>query len=81
MGQQTKKSSIIESIVNTLSGLLITLIFSPFIYGLVGIKYTFSQLGLATILFMILSIARGYVIRRFFNKKQIKYERGNKGSI
>jgi hypothetical protein len=69
MGHQSKRNSILESITNTLTGLLTTLIFSPLIYGLVGIKYTFSQLGLATILFTILSIARGYVIRRFFNKK------------
>lgn len=69
MGQQTKKNSIIESIVNTLSGLLVTLIFSPFIYSIVGIQYTYSQLGVATILFTILSIVRGYIVRRFFNKK------------
>lgn len=69
MGQQTKKHSIFESITNTIIGLLTTLIFSPVIYGLVGIKYTYSQLGMATVLFTILSIIRGYIIRRFFNNK------------
>jgi membrane protein implicated in regulation of membrane protease activity len=70
MGEQTKKNSIIESITNTLIGIITTFIFSPIIYGMVGIKYTFSQLGMATILFTILSIARGYIIRRWFNKKR-----------
>jgi hypothetical protein len=69
MGKQTKKHSIFESITNTIIGLLTTLIFSPLIYGIVGIKYTFNQLGMATILFTILSIIRGYVVRRFFNNK------------
>jgi len=70
MGEQTKKNSIIESITNTLIGIITTFIFSPIIYSMVGITYTFSQLGMATILFTILSIARGYIIRRWFNKKR-----------
>ena len=68
MGQQTKTHSILESITNTGIGVLITLIFSPIIYSMVGMKYTYSQLGMATILFTILSIIRGYIVRRFFNK-------------
>jgi membrane protein implicated in regulation of membrane protease activity len=69
MGQQTKKHSILESITNTTIGVLITFIFSPIIYDMVGIEYTYSQLGMATILFTILSIVRGYIVRRFFNKQ------------
>lgn len=70
MGNQTKRNSIVESITNTLIGLLTTFIFSPIIYGMVGIQYTLNQLGMATILFTILSIIRGYIIRRWFNKKK-----------
>jgi predicted Na+-dependent transporter len=69
MGAQTKWHSILESTSNTVIGLITTLIFSPIIYSLVGIQYTYSQLGAATVLFTVLSIIRGYVIRRFFNKK------------
>lgn len=69
MGQQTKINSIIESITNTGVGLLTTLLFSPLIYSMVGMTYTYKQLGMATILFTVLSIVRGYIIRRFFNKK------------
>lgn len=70
MGQQTKTNSIIESITNTGIGLLTTLIFSPIIYSMIGMEYTYKQLGMATVLFTILSIVRGYVVRRWFNKKK-----------
>jgi ABC-type bacteriocin/lantibiotic exporter with double-glycine peptidase domain len=69
MGTQSKLNSILESLSNTAIGLLTTLIFSPIIYSMVGMTYTYSQLGLVTILFTALSIVRGYIIRRFFNKK------------
>jgi hypothetical protein len=69
MAHQSKKHSMIESITNTIIGLLTTLIFSPIIYSMIGMEYTYKQLGLATLLFTILSIIRGYIVRRFFNKK------------
>jgi hypothetical protein len=69
MGTQTKLNSALESLSNTAIGLLTTLIFSPLIYNMVGMTYTYNQLGLVTILFTALSIVRSYIIRRFFNKK------------
>jgi len=69
MGSQTKLNSIIESISNTAVGLLTTLALSPLIYDMVGMKYTYTQLGMATVLFTAISIIRSYVIRRLFNKK------------
>jgi membrane protein implicated in regulation of membrane protease activity len=69
MGTQTKLNSALESLSNTTIGLLTTLIFSPLIYNMVGMTYTYNQLGLVTILFTALSIVRSYIIRRFFNKK------------
>lgn len=69
MGTQTKLNSMLESISNVAIGLLTTLIFSPIIYHIVGMTYTYSQLGIVTVLFTIISIVRSYIIRRFFNKK------------
>jgi hypothetical protein len=69
MGTQTKLNSILESASNTAIGLLTTLLFSPIIYSMVGMSYTYSQLGMVTVLFTSLSIVRGYIIRRYFNKK------------
>jgi len=66
---QSKKHSMLESITNVAVGFLVTLVFSPFIYTLCGMKYTWGQLGWVTLIFTALSIARSYVIRRFFNKK------------
>lgn len=62
----------LESITNVAVGFVITLIFSPFIYTLCGMKYTWGQLGWVTIIFTALSIVRSYIIRRFFNKKTDK---------
>lgn len=69
MGSQTKFNSIIESVSNTAVGLLTTLALSPIIYDIVGMEYTYSQLGIATVLFTAISIIRSYIIRRLFNKK------------
>lgn len=66
---QTKKNSFREACVNTLIGFIITLVFSPFIYSLCGMQYSPIQLGAVTVCFTIISVARSYVIRRFFNKK------------
>jgi hypothetical protein len=65
---QSKKSSLVKSIVNTFVGYIITLIFSPLIYWICDIEMSYGQMTLVTILFTILSIARNYVIRRTFNK-------------
>jgi predicted Na+-dependent transporter len=69
MGSQTKLHSIVESVSNTMIGLITTLIFSPLIFKMVGMSYTYKQLGVVTVMFTTLSIVRGYIIRRFFNKK------------
>lgn len=69
---QTRKGSIIESIVNTFIGFAITIIVSPFIYWICGVSVNAKQLGLTTLLFTLLSIVRGYFVRRFFNKLIIK---------
>lgn len=69
---QSKKASLAEAIVNTCVGFVVTLICSPFIYWLADVEIKASQLGITTLLFTVLSIARGYVIRRWFNNLMIK---------
>jgi hypothetical protein len=68
---QTKLGSFIEALTNTFIGLLITFLCSLFIYPLCGVTATVGQMSKVTICFTIISILRQYVIRRFFNKKQI----------
>ncbi|WP_445265558.1 DUF7220 family protein [Spirosoma foliorum] len=66
---QTKKDSLIEAITNVFIGFLVTLVFSPPIYWICNVKMHYTQMGMVTILFTFLSIARSYIIRRFFNKR------------
>lgn len=66
---QTKKHSLIESITNVFSGLLISwlawhLIISP----IFKIYPNNTDIVLISIIFTILSIIRSYFIRRVFNK-------------
>lgn len=70
--QQSKRDSLIEAIVNTFIGFIITCIFSPLIYWFIGVPISYTQMGFSTLLFTILSILRGYVIRRYFNGKLYK---------
>lgn len=72
MTEQTKKGSLIEAMVNTLIGFIITCIFAPLIYWIAGIHMNIFQMSYSTLLFTILSVARGYVIRRWFNGKIYK---------
>lgn len=68
---QTKKQSIIESIFQTLIGLLTSFLIQLAIYPLLKIPVTFSQNIIITLVFFSVSIVRGYLIRRFFNKKSV----------
>lgn len=65
---QSKKGSIAEAIVNTFIGYLVTLICSPLIYALAGVKLSAGTMNYIVIMFTILSVLRSYIIRRFFNK-------------
>lgn len=67
--EQTKLGSLIEACINTAIGFLITLGLAPIVYPLFGHSFTLAQnLGI-TAVFTIVSIARGYVIRRWANKR------------
>lgn len=68
---QTKKSSLIETLTNVGTGFITTLVLSPPIYWLVGVEVKYSQMGLITLLFTVVSVARGYIVRRCFNKSEI----------
>ncbi len=65
---QTKKYSLIESITNTFIGFMVSLVAQLIIYPSMSIKVTFSQNIKITLIFTIISISRGYIIRRFFNR-------------
>jgi hypothetical protein len=69
---QSKKNSFKEACVNTAIGYLVTLAFSPFIYWCCGVKISGTKMNAVVICFTGLSVARSYVIRRWFNKAEVK---------
>jgi hypothetical protein len=64
---QSKTESFIEACVNTGVGLCITGIAYPIINYCTGVSMNISQVLLSTLFFTIISVARGYILRRFFN--------------
>lgn len=67
---QSKLESWIEQILSVGSGLLLsTLIVQPLIFPLYGIHTTFSENFQMAVLFTIASIIRGYIWRRYFNRR------------
>jgi hypothetical protein len=63
---QSRKRSLTESIVNTAVGFLISLLIQMIIYPAFGIPVTFAENIAITAIFTIVSILRGYFIRRIF---------------
>ena len=67
---QSKQHSLIESILNTLSGLLLSIAtWKLIITPLFGIQANNSQVFLVSLIFTIISILRSYLWRRIFNRK------------
>lgn len=67
---QTKKQSVFESISQTLIGLGTSILIQLLLYPAMGIPVTFSQNVVITIVFFLVSIVRGYLVRRYFNNKK-----------
>lgn len=68
---QSKRGSLIEAIVNTFIGFLITCLVAPLIYKLTNVKMTAVEMGLTNLLFTLVSVIRNYIIRRVFNRTSI----------
>ena len=64
---QSRIGSLIEAIINTAIGFLITLALTPIIYPLFGHTFTAAQNIGITAIFTGVSVARGYVLRRWGN--------------
>lgn len=75
MGGQTKLESLIEVLANILIGMVVTVAASPVIYSWFNATFTFAQnIGL-TLVFTVLSVARGYIVRRWFNNNMKDFSR------
>ena len=66
---QNKKQSLIESIAQTIIGLGTSIIIQAVLYPILGIPVSLTQNLIITAVFFVVSIVRGYVVRRIFNKQ------------
>lgn len=68
---QTKKQSFIESFTNTAIGFIISWASTFIIFPFVGFESNPAKNLLITLYFTVISIARSYILRRFFNRKVV----------
>ena len=69
---QTKKQSLIESITNVIIGYIVAVISNAAILPLFGVNLAFSDSMLIGVWFTVISLIRGYCVRRYFNKRGMK---------
>lgn len=67
---QTKKQSLQESLTNVAIGYTVALLSQLVIFPLFGLDVPFSDNLLIGLWFTVISIARSYALRRWFNRKQ-----------
>lgn len=66
---QTRLGSLLEAWSNTLLGFAVNVLAAPFIYPLFGATFTFAQNIGIVLIFTAISVARSYVVRRWFNNR------------
>lgn len=66
---QSRLGSFIEAMMNTLIGYVINLAAQLAIYPAFGATFTFKQNIYIGLIFMVISIVRGFVIRRYMNAR------------
>ena len=71
---QSKKQSLIETLTNVGIGWFISFIANMLVLPLFGYNINLTDGLLISIIFTIISIVRGYVVRRIFNSKERKYD-------
>jgi len=69
---QSKKLSFIEVLTNTLIGYGIAVVGQILIFPMFGLKVSLADNLWIGLLFTVVSVFRGYVIRRIFNKGESK---------
>jgi hypothetical protein len=69
--KQTKKASIIETVLNTAIGYGVALTSQLVVFPMVGIYVAFSTNILIGAIFTIISIVRGFFVRRLFEHLRV----------
>ena len=71
---QTKRQSLIETLTSVFVGWLIGVILNLTILPLFDYNITVVDSLWVSLIFTVISVVRGYFIRRFFNSKERKYD-------
>ena len=69
---QTKRQSLIETLTSVFVGWLIGVILNLTVLPLFDYNITVVDSLLVSLIFTVISVVRGYLIRRFFNSKEEK---------
>ena len=69
---QSKLQSLIESLINILIGYFTALLSQVLIFPIFDIYVSFQDNLLIGLYFTIISLIRSYLVRRYFNNKDIK---------
>lgn len=68
MSDQSRLTSLIEVCINVAIGFVVSALAWPFVAWWMGYPYSISHTLMVTSFYTVLSVARGYVVRRFFAK-------------
>ncbi len=64
---QSRRMSMIETVAGVAIGFVVSVLAALVVYPLFGHGFTLSQNVGITVIFTVLSVVRGYLVRRFFN--------------
>ena len=67
---QSKRSSMVEAVANTVSGFVISVLLNWVLMPLYGLEIRFDQALSYTAIFMMVTTLRSYLWRRYFNHKE-----------
>lgn len=68
MKGQSRRMSLVEQVINIGSGLVLALMVGQIVYPLYGYPVTLRDNLALSVIFTVVSIVRGYVWRRIFNR-------------
>ena len=71
---QSRRMSLIETVAGVVIGFTVSVLASLVVYPAFGHSFTLGQNVGITLIFTAMSIARGYLVRRFFNWLQWRLE-------
>ncbi len=78
---QSKLESFVETCINTTIGYVVALISQLLVFPMVGIDVPFSTNLEIGAWFTVISVARGYIIRRWFNARLKRAARFMAGGV